>query len=193
MTDIKYALGMGEVDYLNDGVYPTLDEAHAEALRLKNLPHDNGDYHLCYLIGEIASSSSIAIQNSNSITQSVIEHLAEQIEQLEPFDGIFDSYIKVDDDGKTKIEAVLKDVLANHTKYPKSEVVKEVKTYNFTQKNAQVVPCPYCKDRKEITPTAAQIEGKSKRVSVQCKDCEGFFTAVYNTKNGSLIAETIRL
>lgn len=184
---------MGDPDYLNDGIYATLDEAHEQAFRLKDIPNDDGVCQFCYLVGEVVSSPSIALENSESLTDSLIEHLAEQVEQLEPFDGIFESYIKLDDEGKAKIEATLRDVLVNHTQYPKIEVIKEAKSFNFADKDAQTLSCPYCQDIKSISPTKSQIEGGSCSTSIECKKCAGFFTTYYNRMSGVLVAQAIRL
>lgn len=129
MTTKKYALGMGDTDFLNDGVYETLNEAHTEALRLKDLEHDNGECHTSYMIGEVVSSPLVAVESAKAITDSVAEFIGDEVDELEDFNGVFDNFITIDEEGRSKLEAVLKDVLLNHTKYPKNEVIKDLKTF----------------------------------------------------------------
>lgn len=192
MTANKYALGMGDTDFLNDGVYETLDEAHAEALRLKDLAHDNGDYHSSYVIGEVAATSLVAAGATKTIIDSVIDFIGEEVDELEDLNGVMDNFILINDEGKEKLEAVLKDILLNHTKYPRDEVVININTYH-SNAGAQTIKCPYCRAEKQIAPCPAQVSGFSRYTSVECKDCNAIFHSVYNKEDNSLVAQSIRL
>lgn len=187
MTVDKYALGMGDTDFLNDGVYETLEEAHTAALHLKDLAHDNGDYHESYVIGEVVTTSSVAVKASKNITDSVLDFIGEEVDELEGLNGVMDNFIVISNEGKEKLEAVLRDILLNDAVYPKDEVVINVNTYDT---NMQSIICPYCQASKQVAPCPAQINGISRYTSVECRSCSGVFHSLYDIDSGNLIAVT---
>lgn len=192
MTANKYALGMGDTDFISDGMYETLEDAHAEALRLKDLAHDNGDYHASYVIGEVMATSLVAATATKDITNSVLDFIGEEVDELEDLNGVMDNFITIDDEGREKLEAVVRDILLNHTSYPKDEVLVNINTYS-TNTNGQSLKCPYCQADKKVEPCAAQISGFSRYTSVECKDCNAVFHTVYDRDSGNLVAQSIRL
>ena len=136
MTANKYALGMGDTDLINDGMYETLEDAHAEALRLKDLAHDNGDYHASYVIGEVMATSLVAATATKDITNSVLDFIGEEVDELEDLNGIMDKFITINDEGREKLEAVVRDILLNHTSYPKDEVLVNINTYQNAKEDS---------------------------------------------------------
>lgn len=130
MNRKKYALGMGDVDHLNDGEFDTIDEAHAEALRLAPLPHDNGDYHSTYMIGRIVPASTLATHDICSALDSVVDLMCEHLIDNEIYTFMSDDIPTIDGEGRAKLLAAMKDVLRNNTTYPNAHVVHKVKTYS---------------------------------------------------------------
>lgn len=131
MEEKKYALGMGDTDYLSDGLFDSMAEAHNEAAKLRDLPHDNGDFHKEYIIGEVVPSKVLAQKYVKPIAEDVIEMIAELMSELECFGSLDGDLIVISDAGKKKIVATLKDVLQADTTYPNASAIKCSKNFSF--------------------------------------------------------------
>ncbi len=129
MDNIKYALGMGDTEYLSDGEFSSLSEAHSEALRLAPLPHDNGDYHDCYVIGEVVPASAMAVKDVVSVIDDITDLICEHLADLEIYNYMTDDIPNIDDDGKAKILAAIQEVMLVNTTYPTSKVIDNVETH----------------------------------------------------------------
>lgn len=122
---------MGDTEYLNDGLFDSIEEAHNEAVKLRYLPHDNGDFHKEYIIGEVVPSKELAQKYVKPITENMIEMVTELMSELECFGSLDGDPIVISDAGKRKIVATLEDVLQTDTTYPNDSAVSCSKNFSF--------------------------------------------------------------
>lgn len=131
MEEKKYALGMGDTEYLSDGLFDSMAEAHNKATELRNLPHDNGDFHKEYVIGEVVPSKVLAQKYVKPITEDVAEMVVELMAELECFGSLDGDLIVISDAGKRKIASTLEDVFQTDTTYPNASTIGCSKNFSF--------------------------------------------------------------
>lgn len=179
MTEKKYALGMGDTEYLSDGTFDTVNQAHVEAKKLQRIHHDNGDFHEMYIIGEIVPSIDLAVAHIDSLADDIIESVRENLAELETFGDMDGDWIEISDAGKEKLALALKDIFTNDTKYPNAEAVGKSDEYNFKEQSQfNNVTCPHCHTEKRVRLSDNQKNGVSTHGKTNCKKCGETFVCL---------------
>lgn len=189
MNTQKYVLGMGDTEYLRDGIFTSEHEAHAEAARLKNIPTDNSDFHSQYTIAKIASSIDLAKDAMNGLSKQTAEFFTEILGEVECFGDMDGDLAVINADGVAKLEATLMDILENHTEYPRNEAVAVSEVFKFEGDTTYAVSCPNCSAGKLAALSLNQRREFSEYATTTCDKCEKVFMTKYNKANDSLTVD----
>lgn len=127
----KYILGMGSDEWLDDGTFDAIEDAHEEAKELR-FDEDNDEHYDCYQIGELKPATKFAAQCASEVTNKIVGIIGEILINYDAFNSPdYAHEICINQDGVERLGAVIKDVLENHTKYQYDEVLTSCNEYRF--------------------------------------------------------------
>lgn len=194
----KFALGMGDVKHLSDGLFNTIEEAHKAAKHHQATALSLKTPYTCYTIGNITASSEVALQYVNEISKSIIEVIREELAEQEDFGSEEGDWITIKAAASEKIKQLVTDILSNDTTYPNARVVSKVVNYSCfmntdTENTYYEVACAYCQASNHIETNEKQRNGSSIFGFIECVNCKTPHNTAYNKDDDTLKAIRVRL
>lgn len=186
MDNEKYVLGLGDTEYLSDGIFESEKEAHDEARRLQLKLHDEGVSHEVYTVARVIPSTELAKQAMDGLTNQTAEFFTMVLGEVESFGDMDGEVAEITEAGKAKLEAVLIDILENDTKYPNAEAIQVAELFDFVKEGDYTVECLGCSTLKDIPLSVGQKNSFSETAEFTCIDCQGVIKTKYDNKTNSL-------
>lgn len=188
MINEKYVLGMGDTEYLSDGIFESEKEAHDEARRMRLELHDEGVSHSVYTVARVIPSTELAKQAMGGLTNQTAEFFTMVLGEVESFGDMDGEVAEITEVGKAKLEAVLIDILENDTVYPNSEAIQDAELFDFVKDGDYTVDCLSCSMLKYIPLSLGQKSGLSETAEFTCIDCQDVIKTKYDKKTNTLIS-----